>query len=1074
MTLGGNAANAESLALPGPLWQGVQVVARLRSGRLVGTFMRILHHAWRSVGALLLLALIALPAQAEEQYQVFLDKLREKGYHDMALEYLQQMRTSPLAPADIKATILYEEGVTLIAGAAAERDVELKTRQLDQAREKFKEFVKTSPEHPLVAGAESQLANVLAERAKTLLQKSARPAYAAQKDELTKQARGMFAESQKAFVSAEAKYEELFKQFPKAIDPKDTKQIDARERARGDLRLARLFAGRALYESSKAYPPGSADAKKLLESAAAKFGELYEKYRKQSAGLLARVYQGQCYQDLGDMSKALSCYGEVLAQDDLDELRNLKANALHLAMQCWLSEKQKKYDEAVKQGQEWLAKARGVEGRTADWLAVRYYVALALKMQADSKKQDDGKKRQLLSEARRNAKEVAGIVGEHQQQAKQLYQELVGVDDEGDDKPVKTFAEALERGKQALDVMQAREAQIKVAPSMKDEANVAKYEQEGREARDRALELFHRALELRAADTPIDDVNTARYYLCYLNYQRGEYYDAAVLGEFLARKYPTAAGARPCVKIAMAAYLQAYNAAAKDNRQFERDHMLALADYVTRRFAGEADADDAWIVLIVLAANEQQLNKVVEYLEKIPAESPRRGEAELKAGQAMWTAYLAAAGSEAERRPPQAELDRMLKQAQETLARGLDRMRKQMQSGVAPDYTLVAAALSLAQIYVGADEAAKAVALLEDPEVGPVAIVAAKNPLAEQGNFATETYKIALRAYVATQALDKAEKMMNDLEALIAKSGDAQGVEMLTRIYITLGRELEEQVAILRKENKAAQLDRVTAGFKLFLDRISAREKGNTFNSLNWVAETFYRLASGYEVDGKETPVKAREYYQKAAAVDEKIMATAQADPAFVRPEAMFGVKLRMARCQRRAGDYKLAIDSLVEILSEKPMLLDVQKEAAYTYQEWGKKKQEYYTLAIAGAHKAKDERGQQSNIIWGWSRLADMTRRNAKFQDVFHEARYNLATCYLLQARQQSEADKQILLDRAEGSIKIVARLRPDMGGSEWSRKYDLLLRTIQVEAGKPVTGLGPLKPPSDVGKAKTAAAMK
>ena len=525
-----------------------------------------------------MLALAAPSAHAVEQYEAFLEGLRERGLHDMALDYLQQMRTSPLAPADIKPTIPYEEGVTLIAAAAAERDVELKTRQLDLARDKFKEFVKTSPEHPLVAGAESQLANVLVERARTLLQKATRPAYAAQKDDLTRQARALFAESQKVFVSAEGKYEELLKQFPKSIDPKDTKQIDARDRARNELLQARLYAGRALYETSKSYPPASADAKKLLESAAAKFGELYEKYRTRLVGLLARVYQGQCYQDLGDTAKALGYYAEVLSQpDEPDQLRKLKANALHLAMQCWTSEKVKKYDEAVRQGQEWLTKARGFEGRTADWLAVRYYVALALNKLAEGQKQDDAKKRQLLSEARRHAKEVAGIMGEYQPQAKQLYQELVGIEG-GDDKPVNTFADALERGKEALDVMQARQAQIKIAPSMKDEANVAKYEQESREARDRAKELFHRALELRAVDTPIDDINTARYYLCYLDYQLGEYYDAAVLGEFLARKYPTAAGARPCAKIAMAAYLQAYNTAAIDNRQFERDHMIALAD----------------------------------------------------------------------------------------------------------------------------------------------------------------------------------------------------------------------------------------------------------------------------------------------------------------------------------------------------------------------------------------------------------------------------------------------------------------------------------------------------------------
>ncbi len=286
---------------------------RFRVGRLLATA--------------LVLVLIGRPARGVEPYQAFLDSLRDRGMYDMAIEYLQQMRTSRLIPDDVKPLIPYEEGITLIAAAAAERDFELKSKQLDQARDKFKEFVRSAPDHPLVAGAESQMGNILAERAKTLLQKATRPTYAAQKDELTKQARELFAESQKVFVAAEAKYEALLKQFPKVIDPKDTKQIDARDRARLELRSARISAGRATYESSRAYPPGSPEAKKLLEAAAAKFGELYEKYRIQSTGgLLARLYQGQCYQDLGQHTKALGFYSEILAQaDDPDEFRKLKA-----------------------------------------------------------------------------------------------------------------------------------------------------------------------------------------------------------------------------------------------------------------------------------------------------------------------------------------------------------------------------------------------------------------------------------------------------------------------------------------------------------------------------------------------------------------------------------------------------------------------------------------------------------------------------------------------------------------------------------------------------------------------------
>ena len=46
-------------------------------------------------------------------------------------------------------------------------------------------------------------------------------------------------------------------------------------------------------------------------------------------------------------------------------------------------------------------------------------------------------------------------------------------------------------------------------------------------------------MELADAKTAIEDLNSARYYLCFLAWDAGDYYDAAVLGEFLARHIPT-------------------------------------------------------------------------------------------------------------------------------------------------------------------------------------------------------------------------------------------------------------------------------------------------------------------------------------------------------------------------------------------------------------------------------------------------------------------------------------------------------------------------------------------------------
>ena len=47
----------------------------------------------------------------------FVQGLRDKGYYDVALQYLDRLRSDPSTPAEIKATLEYEEGKTLIEEA---------------------------------------------------------------------------------------------------------------------------------------------------------------------------------------------------------------------------------------------------------------------------------------------------------------------------------------------------------------------------------------------------------------------------------------------------------------------------------------------------------------------------------------------------------------------------------------------------------------------------------------------------------------------------------------------------------------------------------------------------------------------------------------------------------------------------------------------------------------------------------------------------------------------------------------------------------------------------------------------
>lgn len=1021
------------------------------------------------VASLVLLAgLHADRAGAEEAYERFLAGLKEQGLFDMALEYLNDMRGSPLLSEAQKQQMSFDEGLVLVANARMENDAASKSKLLDQARDRFAEFIKNNPSNPNSANAELELGNVLVERGRSLLFQANRPSNATKKDALLKEGREVLEQAKKVFDEAEAKFSARSKEFKSFYDQKkEADKIVARDQVRGHLLTAQMLVAGVTQELAKSYAKGSAEYKKRMQEAAEKYKTLYEKHRRLLVGLMARLKEGECYQELGDTKRAIGHYETLLGQGDDLQLRPLKITALHLALQCLTSDNEKNYEGAVTRGDEWLDKALPSDSRTPDGLGITYYTALAGKLLADSltKPEDQTRKKGLLVAAKKQAQFVAKAAvfnNPYRDDAQQLYRKLLGSEG-GEQKEPENFVEALERAKELLDRQQDKLTAVKQAAELKDQANVPKYKTEAQQFGEQAIHYFKMALELRDDETPLDNVNIARYYLCYLDFQGGNYYDAAVLGEFVAKHYPKSQGGRQCAKIAMACWVQTYEAArkAKAKNNFDRDKMMEMADFITSAWPGGEEADEAWSLLLQIAISEEQIDKALEYLGKIPGDSPRRGDAELKSGQALWIAYQRAARRDAADRPPQAEIDKLHEAARKMLEDGIKRSRAAIQDGTAAvTLTTAAAALSLSNIDIEGGQAKKAIDLLNDAAIGPLTLVAKGDPIAKNGNFSIDTYKLALRAYVATQALEKAEATMESLEKLVNASGDTNAASQLTRIYIALGRELEQQLQVLRQEGKVEELNAVSKGFELFLDRISSRAKGNTFNSLNWVAETFFSLGSGYDAAGaKELSPEAKKFYEQTTKINEQILKQLAQDKEFGPEGAAPVVKLRTARTLRRLREFDKAKTMLVEILNEKANLLDGQVEAARTFQDWGAEKPEYFTKAIAGDVKAKGKDGRTENLLWGWAKIARRTQSQKKLGDTFYDALYNQAKCYLEIAKTKSGGDKTKMLDKADHNIKFTFRQDPQLGGVDWYEKFDKLLRVIQqLQGNARPTGLAEL----------------
>ena len=1019
------------------------------------TFSRI---AGAALLALPLMLAFASSLPAAEEAEKFLNGLRERGYYDTAAEYLDHIKDSPLVSAEFKKNIPYEQGATLVNAARVTGDPRLRAELFEQASAQLEFFAQSNPGTLLAAKANQQLANVLVERSRTVMRKADSPSQSGDKEALRAEARGYLEDAEKMFALTENFYNEALKKFPTVIEQSDP-MFDTRQDYRGELVQSKLLVATVIYEKAKTYDPKAEEFTTLMTDSADKYGDMYEKYRNYLAGLYAGLYQGRCYQEMGDYDKALPLYEDLVMQPDTaPEFRTLISMAFTKMTECWIATK--KYSEAIDRAGEWLSKARGAEDREPQWLALKYQVALAMELKAETL-EDAGQKRNLLREARALVKDAQRYPNDFEAEAKELYARLgAGGGEEAD--PT-TFDAAFEAAREAIGMMQATQVGIKTAASNNKEA-IPDLEKQLEESRDSAMRLFNLALGLVDDETDINRVNLVRYYLCFLNWEQKQYYDAAILGEFLAQKYPQSAGARQGAKIAMAAYLSKYNETGNPDKDFDAAQVVHIAKLITERWPGQPEADEAYNMLVSFMVQQEKFAEAEQYLNEISPSFADRGKAELKVGQSLWAQYVRNLRKPKDQRPSPAEMAALKKKAQATLEAGVERMR----AGGEISPTVASAGLSLSQIYLDTSQYDKAVAILEDPTLGPLTLIANEHPVTEQPGYAAEAYKSALRAYVTITPpqREKAEKIMDELEASVAEQG-GDAAEKLTLIFIGLGRQLEEQMGVLKAEGKDDEVKQVAKSFETFLDRVSQREQGNTWASRNWVASTYYNLGSGIDGSGALS-AQGKAYFQKAIAAYQKILAEAKRDSSFApSTDSVLAVQMRIAEAQRKLGQYREAIDLLADVLEKKPMMLDAQLVAAYTYQERGEAEDPKW-LYYARQGGRKDPKTHQ-NRIWGWGKLAQITARYEQHRDIFHEARYNLTYCRLVEARAETSASKKKeSLTRAKEDLRILMRLFPEMGGAEWRDKYDQLAKEIQEELAEKQNGLEAFALPSVAGGAK------
>ena len=1015
-------------------------------------------------------AVLENAAHAVEPYVEFVQGLRDRKFYDYTLLYLDTLKDDAAVPDEIRQVIPYEKAQTLLVMAReGVTNPEVQGRQLEQALGYLKEFREKNPNHPKFGEAATEEARILLGQARVEVWQSRSPGNKENRAEFQQKARGLVVEARKIFQDAHDKHKATWEAFPKFIDKvEEPEQFAQRSTAETQYILAQLDLANCTYEEGQTWDENSTEYAAKLRDAAQEYEDIHSKYRSMLGGLYARTWQGKCFEEQDDIDRAVGIYKELLGHPGTSEaMQRLQDQVLQFYLICLNHEKKKDYQLVVDRATDWFKQAKGRRKFSAIAIGIKWENVLALESLAADRTADESDRKRSLTTALGMVRDVKRFPGRYKDLA--VFKErdlMVLLRGEGALEDPEDFNTAFGLA-QELVTKKTKELQAKndEAKGSKDADVKRKAAEDWQNHLDRTTHLLKLCLRLSDEKTAINDLNLTRYYLAFMHLLSRRNYEAAILAEFIAINYgkDNPVQAQDSAYMALGGYVQAFNdngkARRKDDQKIDVTRMTAMANLLTERWPSSDRATDARLQLGTVYAELKDHEKAALSYSQVPVTAAKYTDAQKRAGQAYWAAYIEAANLPPETQPTQAQLDDWMAKAEQHLITGIEREEASTPPATPASDALIFAKVSRVQIIVAKGDYEGAVKLLTGEPHPVIAAIQVKDGSEESRPktgiksvpFASLAYQLLLRSYVGTGQLTEARDAMKGLEAV----GGGDG-EQITEMYKSLGKELQNELERLKGLNQTQQLMLVRKSFETFLGEMFKRPD-QTAGSLTWIAETYYGLAQGTSDD----PAQSSTYFERAADTYQKILDKSAEDATFVEARRLMGVRLRLANCRRYQGSHELAMTLLKEILGSDngENYLDAQIEAASTLQSWGETDSEKLVQARSGLKIAKEDRAK----VWGWARLAGMLQRKMqmspgdkeKFQTKLYDARYNLSLCKQLQGEAQSTpAKKKEDLSAARAEIFAFVQITPDIPDDYWD-KFDALYGKILTGLGEPVVAL-------------------
>ncbi|MEP0345726.1 hypothetical protein, partial [Rhodopirellula bahusiensis] len=959
---------------------------------------------------------------------------RAAGYYDMADAYLDRLQKTPGVAPSFLSAIPLEKAQTSIDAAIASRSRNQQDQAFEKAEAELQAYVDANSSHERASEARSMLGKLQMVRAAQHMSGELDSAKRSK-------ARETYAKAAKTFENIQADLKTKLEGMQGAkIDPvKDPEKASLRDQYRFEYLIARQNTGEAQMMGAKTFEDPSKDGKGLLEKALAEMVELSEKYEKYIIGASAFHKRGDIERLLGRKDKAIESYTRMLEQQDADPLREPKIGATIGLIKLALAEDPPNYKDAIKQGEEFEKTLRPNEKRLPITQELR--IELAKAFVAKSKDEKDTKpneRKRATSDARQLLLSARKVDGPHTEETKALLADLgVQSSDETVELPTAddpaNFDEAFKSANQLVQTSQLLNDQLRKLQSDKAPADqIKEVEASLVNARQTGVIILRRGLSMIDSESDTTQVNEARKFLTYLLQQEDHFRDSFVSGRFLAQNAPgTDAGLVGGV-LALGSAQKLITQSGDREAEYWLKELQSVGDYLIRIWPDDPKAAAAQDIMVRLALSNDDFDASRKLIDEM-ADGPQKFMLARLLGQTLWNDSIRLLSEE---KPDESKSQ--MKAAAKELQKGLDGI-----SGGLVSTEAFQAALTLAKIHVRTDAPGKAVKTLDHPKFGPVKNRSKMDQ--PSASMISDLYRTELQAVVGlmTTSNDGTDKLLDRaagaIDELRSNSQGADGEKRLVSTFVSLANDIRQQLDTAPPAKKAKLVD----AFQVFLTRIA--DSTDDKATLQWVGQTLMELG-----EASMTPGKKKADGQAAALLKSAADTfTNLKDPS----EDGLANRFLLGKTQRLRGEYSSALNELESVLKQKSMMLDAQKEAALTYEQWAgeldpKFAGRAYKSALSGGRPGPDKK----NTIWGWGRISQLTQRNEQFREIFFESRYHVALCRYLRGKAMNS---DAIIEQSIRDITGLVVLYPEMGGEEQKRKFNALLKQIQQAAGQPATGL-------------------